>query len=340
MVLRRTEQLEKQCLILKTANANLDKALSEHRQTNSELRQSESRFRLILESAGEGILSLDKNGFCTFVNQSALTMLGYSRDEILGEDFESKLERTGAIEESWLPNPLEDCLNQSNIEIFSRKDGSCFLVECLSYPIELNGLTNNSVLVFRDVTASQMQIRNLAYQASHDPLTGLINRSEFERRLIRVLSSMHSDEKEHVLCFLDLDHFKDINDAYGHAAGDHVLSSFSRLLTSKIRQRDTLARLGGDEFVLLLERTTLDQAYTIANELCASVENMRLSWANGEFSVSVSIGISSLAHADGEFANVLCHADSACYEAKKKGRNQIYAFNYHDNYLESPMLNS
>ena len=333
LVFQRTQQLERQCEILRTANANLDQTLIALKKANADLRNSETRFRLLLEAAGDGIIGLDGEGSCTFVNRSALAILGYAKDEILGQDIQTLLDRMAALahghskEESWLESLLRDCANSNNIETFQRKDGSRFLAECASYPIECNGVIDSQVLVFRDVTESQAQFRKLVYHASHDPLTGLANRSEFERRLLRVLAGMQTGDKMHVLCFLDLDHFKSINDAYGHAAGDHVLRSFGALLTSKLRQRDTLARLGGDEFVLLLEHTTLDQANGIASELCKCVRNMRLIWGNQKFSISASIGITALAGSDNDLADVLNHADCACYEAKKKGRNRIHVFN-------------
>lgn len=345
LVVQRTQQLEKQCEVLRSANANLDQTLIALKSSHSELRKSETRFRLLLESAGEGIIGLDGAGICTFVNRSALAMLGYAEDEVLGQNMQAmlgcaSLERVHPKEESWLESLLHDCVKLNNTQTFCRKDGSFFLAEYTSYPIEINDVIDSSVLVFRDVTESQAQFRKLAYRASHDPLTGLVNRSEFERRLVRVLADMHAGEREHVLCFLDLDHFKQINDSHGHAAGDYVLRSFCRLLTSKLRQRDTLARLGGDEFALLLEHTTLNCAYAIAQELCECVAKMRLSWANREFSVSVSIGLSALTKGDGDFAKVLCHADNACYEAKKKGRNQIHIFTYPSpKYLELSSLN-
>lgn len=334
LVVQRTQQLEKQCEILKSANNNLDNMLLELKKSNSELRRSETRFRLLLESVGEGIIGLDGAGSCTFVNHSALAMLGYSRAEVLGQDIQSLLGRESSIDqdrkspESWPENPLSECADRNNIKTLLRKDGSRFLAEYSLYPIEINGLIEGSVLVFRDVTASQAQIRNLAYLASHDPLTGLVNRGEFEQRLNRVMAGINADKHEHALCFLDLDHFKHINDSYGHAAGDHVLRTLGSFLSSKLRQRDTLARLGGDEFALLLEHTTFDQANVIANELCKCVRDMRFTWAQREFSISISIGITTLTRSDGDFANVLCHADSACYEAKKKGRNQIHAFTF------------
>lgn len=333
LVVQRTQQLEKQCEVLRSANANLDQTLIALKQSHSELRISETRIRLLLESAGEGFIGLNGSGSCTFINCSALTMLGYTKDEVLEQDVQTmmgwaSLQHSHPKEDSWVENLLRDCVNLSNIQTFRRKDGSHFLAECASYPIEINGVIDSSVLVFRDISKFDGQFRNLAYRASHDPLTGLVNRSEFERRLVRILADMHGCKREHVLCFLDLDHFKQINDSYGHAAGDHVLRSFCNLLTSKLRQRDTLARLGGDEFALLLEHTTLNCAYAIAQELCECVSKMSLTWAGRELSVSVSIGLCALTEVDGDFAHVLCHADNACYEAKKKGRNRIHAFTY------------
>ncbi len=174
-------------------------------------------------------------------------------------------------------------------------------------------------------------MQSLAYQASHDPLTGLINRAEFERRLTRVLASAHEEQSEHVLCFLDLDHFKSVNDTCGHAAGDELLRALSTLFKSKLRQRDTLARLGGDEFALLLEHTMLDQAWGIANELCVCVQDFNFTWEGKAFSVGVSIGIVPLTSADSDIRVVLSAADAACYIAKEQGRNQANILKTQDN---------
>ncbi len=215
LVVKRTQQLEKQCDILRSANANLDEALIALKESHSKLRISETRFRLLLESVGEGIIGLEGGGSCTFANHSALAMLGYTEDEVLSRDVQAmlgsmiSLELIHSKEEPWIENSFGYSSNSNNIQIFHRKDGSRFLVECASYPIECNGVIDSSVLVFRDVTESQAQFRKLAYRASHDPLTGLINRSEFERRLVLVLAGMHSGENEHVLCFLDPGRYPD-----------------------------------------------------------------------------------------------------------------------------------
>lgn len=339
LVAQRTVQLEKQNNILNSANANLDQALCDLRQTDSALRISEARFRLLLESAGEGILGLDGEGRCTFVNQAAVAMLGYAQKEFLGQDTHAMIHGSGddglcVPAEQWrVYNALREGFPQRSAEVFRRKDGSSFPVEYSSYPMQLDGKVTGAVLVFRDVTELQALTRSLSYQASHDPLTGLINRTEFEQRAARVLTSAHEDESEHVLCYLDLDQFKIINDTCGHTAGDELLRELAALLQSKLRQRDTLARLGGDEFALLLEHCTLDQAWSIANELCESVRNFRFIWEDKPFSAGASIGIAALTSADGNVAAVLDAADAACYMAKEKGRNRVHVFKPHDDEL-------
>ncbi|MGZ8157800.1 MAG: diguanylate cyclase domain-containing protein [Methylobacter sp.] len=332
MVALRTEQLEKQCVILKSANANLDQALCELKQADSALRTREQHFRLLLESAGDGILGFDAEGCCTFVNRAALSMLGYTQEELLGQD---KLEMIHpgcsdvlpAQAEQWgVYRAFRDGVPQRSVEIFRSKDGRSFPVECSYYPMELNGLVDGAVLVFRDVTESQALMQSLSYQASHDGLTGLINRTEFERRAAGALHSAHENKSEHVLCYLDLDQFKVVNDTCGHAAGDELLRALSKLWQSKLRQRDTLARLGGDEFALLLEHCTLEQARSITSELSESVRNFDFTWKGKAFPVSVSIGITELTSADKDISAVLGAADAACYKSKKKKRNQVHVF--------------
>ena len=337
LVAQRTEQLEKQCAILKSANANLDKMLSELRRSDSTLCASEKRFRLLLESAGEGILGLDAEGRCTFVNRAALTMLGYHQEELIDQDIHATIRHSDAdgtvtkTEQYAVYSFFRDGTPQRSKEIFRRKDGSSFPAECSSYPIKLDGRIDGAVLVFWDVTESQLLMQSLAYQASHDQLTGLINRTEFERRLVRILASAHEEQSEHVLCYLDLDQFKSVNDTCGHAAGDELLRALSTLFKSKLRQRDTLARLGGDEFALLLEHTKLDQAWGIANELCEWVQNFNFTWVDKVFSVGVSVGLAALTSADRDVRVVLSNADAACYIAKEQGRNQVCVFKTQDN---------
>ncbi len=327
---QRLEQFEKQRAILTTANTSLDNMLFELKQANSALCASEERFRSLLEAAGEGMLGLDAHGRCTFVNKAARTMLGYAPEELLGADLHAKIHQSCCngspiTADEWpVYNAFRHCVPQRSTELFRHKDGHFFPVEYSSSPVKLAGQIEGAVLIFWDVTKSQALMQTLTYQASHDPLTGLINRLEFEQRMERVLNSAHKDRSEHVLCYLDLDHFKFINDSCGHSAGDELLRNLSVMLTSKLRQRDTFARLGGDEFALLFEHMLLDQAVGIAKELCECVRNFRFAWEGKSFLVSVSIGMLALTGVDTEVANVLSAADTACYTAKKKGRNRVH----------------
>ncbi|MCA1979144.1 MAG: EAL domain-containing protein [Thiobacillus sp.] len=170
----------------------------------------------------------------------------------------------------------------------------------------------------------------LVYQASHDALTGLINRREFEQRLERLLQSAIQQGREHALCYMDLDQFKVINDSCGHAAGDELLRQLALLLKSNLRERDTLARLGGDEFALLLENCGLDDAIQVADLFRAEVQRFRFKWGDRIFAVGMSVGMVAITRDSGTAANLLSAADAACYVAKDRGRNQIHVYESRD----------
>ena len=170
----------------------------------------------------------------------------------------------------------------------------------------------------------------LVYQASHDALTGLINRREFEQRLERLLQSAVQQGREHALCYMDLDQFKVINDSCGHSAGDELLRQLALLLKSNLRERDTLARLGGDEFALLLENCELDDAIQVADLFRAEVQRFRFKWGERVFAVGISVGMVAITRDSGTAANLLSAADAACYVAKDRGRNQIHVYESRD----------
>jgi len=165
--------------------------------------------------------------------------------------------------------------------------------------------------------------RQLNYQTSHDALTGLINRQEFEKRVERTIRNAQAQPAAHSLMYLDLDQFKLINDICGHAAGDRLLQQLAGLLLGSVRHRDTLGRLGGDEFGLLLENCPLDRAVVIANKLIRSIEEFQFSWNENTFSLGVCIGIVPIDETTSDIAGTMSAADSACYIAKESGRNQV-----------------
>jgi len=175
--------------------------------------------------------------------------------------------------------------------------------------------------------------RKMAYQATHDPLTGLINRAEFERRVEQEIQTATFDNRDHALCYLDLDQFKIINDTCGHLAGDELLKQLSNELRGALRSSDTLARLGGDEFGLLLVGCPLPRAEEIAENLRAVVECLRFDWQKRSFSVGVSIGVVPITVESGTLVDVMSAADTACYLAKDKGRNRIQVYSPDDSEL-------
>ncbi len=177
-----------------------------------------------------------------------------------------------------------------------------------------------------NVTEAQALAHRLSFQATHDALTGLVNRQEFERRLERILGELPRDGEEYALLYLDLDQFKVVNDTCGHTAGDQLLRQITAQVHERLRGRDTLARLGGDEFGVLLEHCPLDQALRIATDLRDAVQNYRFVWEGKPFSVGVSIGLVPLSSATGNVAAALSAADAACYAAKEQGRNRVHLY--------------
>ena len=341
LVAERTGQLEKQTEMLRSANANLVKEIDERWQAERALRASEARFRLLLESAGEGIYGLDTEGRCTFVNEAALAMLGYTREELLGHETHSLIHHTHADGSAY---PAEACpiydafrtgqARRGLVELLWRKDGSSFPAEYSAQPVRKEGREagresgeiRGAVLVFRDVTEAQALRHRFSFQATHDALTGLVNRQEFERRLERVLIEIRGDGEEYALLYLDLDQFKVVNDTCGHTAGDQLLRQITAQLHERLRGRDTLARLGGDEFGVLLEHCPPDQALRIATELRDAVQDYRFVWEGKPFSVGASIGLVPLTTVSGGVSAVLAAADAACYAAKEQGRNRVHLY--------------
>src|SRR5512143_486894 len=173
----------------------------------------------------------------------------------------------------------------------------------------------------------------LVYQASHDALTGLINRREFEQRLERTLLSALQQGREHALCYMDLDQFKVINDTCGHSAGDELLRQLALLLKGNLGARDTLARLGGDEFALLLENCNIQDALQVADTFRVEVQRYRFKWEDRIFSVGMSVGVVAIDRDSGTTASLLSAADAACYVAKGRGRNQIHLYESRDHDL-------
>lgn len=299
------------------------------------LRASEERYRVCYDSTPSMFFTVDSVGRICAANRFGAAQLGYQVQELVGMSLSAiHLERDKVS----LPGYLAACLNKREVvhrrEICTvRKDGAPLWVRESARVIPDANSEPLVLIVCEDITEARNLSEQLSYQASHDALTGLVNRREFENRLRRVLESARKDGTEHALCYLDLDQFKVINDTCGHAAGDELLRQLAELLQEKIRKRDTLARLGGDEFGIVMEHCSLQQASRVADVLRELIENFRLSWEGRNFSVGASIGLVPITNASMGLAEVLSAADSACYRAKEEGRNRIHVYQQDDEEL-------
>ena len=193
-----------------------------------------------------------------------------------------------------------------------------------------------AVVIMHDVTEMRGLTRRISYQAAHDALTGLINRAEFERRLEQGLDTVREDGTSHVLCYMDLDRFKAVNDTCGHLAGDNLLREIAKLIRDEVRDSDVVARLGGDEFGMLLIRCPLDKARQIAGDVCNAVRDYRFVWQDRIFTVGISIGLVEVGRDNASIKDLLNAADSACYMAKQEGRGRVHVYSARDEVTATP----
>ena len=310
--------------------------LTRTRATEDELRRLNAHIRLLMESAGEGIYGIDREGLCTFINSAALRMLGLEREQVLGRPIQTLIrcgtdgDDAAAVKSLVFSVMASGRGERSEAELLRRSDGECFPVEYSAYPTTEKDRVTGAVVVFRDVTEARELNRKMDYLANHDALTGLVNRHAFEQRLRLALEASSRNASEHVLCYLDLDQFKVVNDTCGHVAGDELLRQLSTLLHERIRHTDMLGRLGGDEFGVLLEDCQTGEALRIAQELARTVQEFRFMWENKTFSLGVSIGLAAIDRSTRDVGTALAQADAACYMAKEAGRNRIHLYQRDD----------
>jgi diguanylate cyclase (GGDEF)-like protein/PAS domain S-box-containing protein len=301
-------------------------------------REKESA-QITLQSIGDGVVTTDGEARVQYLNPVASELTGWRLDDAVGRNIDEIFR--GFHEETCEPieNPVGVAMRRNRPiksvrpALLIRRDGNELYIESTAAPIrDPLGNVTGGVLVFHDVSESRELNRRLSYAASHDVLTELVNRREFEQRLERALKSAKARETSYAVLYLDLDQFKIVNDACGHNAGDALLKQIGSLLKSKIRWRDTLARLGGDEFGVLLESCTMDEALRSAEALRENIADYRFTWDDRTFRLGVSIGVVPITAATDDVASLLSAADSACAAAKDAGRNRVY--NYQENDID------
>jgi diguanylate cyclase (GGDEF)-like protein/PAS domain S-box-containing protein len=291
-----------------------------------------------LESIGEAVVITDTHGAIEYLNSAAEEVLGCTRAVASGRLFSELATVVDECDRRPLGDPVARCLEERRridlgrrALLVARASGEEHSIELRASPIRLgSGDATGCVVVLHDVSEIRGITRQMSYQASHDPLTGLVNRREFERRLDEALKSAKGGNSHHVLCYLDLDRFKAVNDTSGHTAGDNMLREIAGILKDKIRDSDVVARIGGDEFGMLLIGCPLEKARQISDDICAAIREFNFVWRDKIFSVGVSIGLVEIGAESGSIEDLLSAADSACYVAKQHGRGRIHVYSARD----------
>ena len=288
-----------------------------------------------LESIGDAVLTTDDSGKITAINKVASCITDYSEEESIGQEVTSifKIYNESDQFQKHQIDPVIKVLSDrtsitSGQELFllSKNNKENSIEFNISPILDSNGYLYGSVVVFRDVTEMRTLSTKLSYQASHDTLTGLVNRREFEKCINNALNSACNQNKVHVLCFMDLDQLKVINDTAGHKAGDEMLKQIANKLPPVLRGSDVLARIGGDEFGVLLESCDLTSAMVLAEKFRVTINEERFFWNNNSYDISISIGLVLIDADSGDLSDVLGAADAACMLAKENGRNRIEQF--------------
>src|SRR3954447_3980343 len=306
--------------------------LTEWRRAQEILFREKEQAVVTLESIGDAVITTDTAGRMLYLNPVAERLTGWRTTEALGLLADTILTFISETTREPVESTVARCLQEGRAVdladgvLLLRRDGTEVAIGDSAAPIrDRNGVTTGVVLVFHDVTEKRRVSRKLSHEASHDALTSLVNRKEFERRLARALGDViDGGSGEHALCYLDLDRFKQVNDSCGHEAGDELLRQIAIVLSGHLRKRDTLARVGGDEFATLLENCPLEEAGEIAELVRHGVEEFRFVWKEQSFSLGISIGVVPITPGSGRMAAVLRAADSACYIAKEAGGNRVF----------------
>ncbi|MEG4446173.1 EAL domain-containing protein [Microcoleus sp. AT9_B5] len=334
LTIRRLQQrLQKQ-------NLRLLREIEERQRLEESLFAEKELAQVTLQSIGDAVITTDAQGRVKYFNPIAERLTGWKTHEVQGVPFSTVFLIVDQVTREPVENPINKALLEERIvtlannTILIADDGTEYPIADSAAPIrDRQGQIIGAVIVFHDVTESRYLTRQLSWEASHDALTGLINRRRFEEHLVEALASVKDSNHQHALCYLDLDQFKVVNDTVGHIAGDELLRQVTGLIQQGVRANDMLARLGGDEFGILLTQCSLSQATQIAENLKDLVHQFRFIWNGKTFIIGVSIGVVVIDQTSQDLRELLGAADAACYAAKARGRNCVHIYSLDDSEL-------
>ena len=312
--------------------------ITERKKAETRVFQEKERAQVTLQSIGDGVVTTDADGHIDYINPVAQDLTGWDMRSARGRSIKEIMTLINEHTRASVENPVLRCLKEGRVitlaenSLLITREGNEVPIQDSAAPIrDRIGNTIGAVMVFHDVSKESRLFRKLSYQASHDTLTGLINRREFENRLVTALDSAHNNPGHvHALLYLDLDQFKVVNDTFGHNAGDELLRQIAELVQANIRSTDVVARLGGDEFGILLERCSEERALDVAEAIRSAIEAHRFTWKQAFTSARCSIGVVMVTNESPDVANLMSYADVACYSAKDLGRNQIHIYQESD----------
>jgi len=307
--------------------------ITERKRVEQAIFEEKERAQVTLQSIGDAVITTDRAGRIEYLNPVAEQLSGWRGAEARGETIMTVLRLRDEVTHQEIENPLLRCLREDKLVNFGEHSvlvnrlGQDIAIQNSAAPIrDREGRTVGAVVVFRDVTKERRLKRALSFQASHDALTGLINRREFDNRLQLALQGARDGEGTHALLYVDLDQFKVVNDTCGHSAGDRLLRDVTALLQLHVRAADIIARLGGDEFGILVQHCSLDQALRIADQIRQAVRDYRFTWEQNTASIGASIGLVEINGVSDSVASLMSAADIACYAAKDAGRNRVHVY--------------
>lgn len=287
--------------------------------------------QVALDAVGDAVITTRPDGRIMNFNRAAQQLTAWSIQDAVGASLYTIINLYDEVSLAPLfpdqsPDKIAARLPPASA-LLARRDHMRVAVEySLNRWGESLNLAQGYILVLRDVSRTRESARKLAWASSHDPITGLANRSEFEHRLNELLNQAQEQNREHALLYLDLDQFKVVNDLCGHLAGDELLRQITALLKTRLRREDIFARLGGDEFGILLSDCSTAAAYQCAQTLRSLLANYRFQWLERAFGIGLCIGLVPVNKNSGSLGQILSNADAACYIAKDAGRNRVHIF--------------
>jgi diguanylate cyclase (GGDEF)-like protein/PAS domain S-box-containing protein len=308
--------------------------ITDRKRAETRIFEEKERAEVTLQSIGDGVITTDADGIVDYINPVAQDLTGWDMRSARNVAVTDLMTIVNEHTRATVENPVLRCLKEGRIVTLAEnsalitKNGDEVPIQDSVAPIrDRIGNIIGSVMVFHDVSKESRLFRQLSYQASHDTLTGLINRREFENYLTGALEKASDNSEEtHALLYVDLDQFQVVNDTFGHTAGDALLRQLSVLIQANIRSNDVLGRLGGDEFGIIMEQCSDKRAIKVAEDIRGSIEGYRFEWKGSFTTMRCSIGVVMINSENADVARVMSSADVACYSAKDKGRNQIHLY--------------